>query len=621
MLKNNNDNDKLDRFGSRWASASQNLAEHPYLKNKKSMIDPELLSHFEVRLSENNLLYPLRTLTSEKPIQYQTINGSGDKRLHCLSGEQAVFQVFGCLDTAKRIVIAESLTKAAAIYQAINIEDNFVAVVNAVSSGGIVKCSRQFSQLYLVTIAADNDNHKPEKDAPQGILKQVFNVATELNLKVCTPIKGFKDWDDWYGTNDYAASEIWDSINAAKVLDAKPTVQNLTDWLTNNPTCSLLNEEPQKHQFLFEDFYIPKGKVTISPASNGTGKTQLLVQIALQAALGKCFMHESGGRCFFKPLKPYKVLILSFEDDRETFINRINSTIEHFPTLKKSPDTLEVISKNLEIIDLPSLTPDHLLTMADNKTNKVKPDQMYEQVIHLINDRGFDLVFIDPMHYTTSAAENDNNQQGQHIRYITNIAERTGAAIYCFAHTTDDNPLRIRGATSIADRARSVFKVATVDRLRTSGNKTCNSQAKSIIKQLPDKINFKNVLWFKMDKNSYGIEDSIPFILQRHANGVIAPMSLTSVKTITDDSIIIEYIASCKKGYASKPMIESELAGKLTITKTSIKNKLLAMVNKNIIFQAEYSEVNAAIKIQNNNTSWYRLPEDCDDGERSFSGF
>ena len=49
--------------------------------------------------------------------------------------------------------------------------------------------------------------------------------------------------------------------------------------------------------------YIPKGKVSIAPASNGTGKTQILVQIALQAALGECFMYENGGRSFFKPLK------------------------------------------------------------------------------------------------------------------------------------------------------------------------------------------------------------------------------------------------------------------------------------------------------------------------------
>lgn len=396
----------------------------------------------------------------------------------------------------------------------------------------------------------------------------------------------------------------------------------LINWLDKNPTSDLFNIDLAEHEFLFENYYIPKKKLSICPASNGTGKTQLLVQIAMQAALGKCFMFDSADRKFFIPVKSYKVLILSFEDDRNTFIKRMHTTIEHFPILSKNKkEVFSKLSEQIEVLELPAITPNHLLTCMNSITAKVEPDQMYEQVVNLIKQRGFDLVFIDPMHYTTSAAENDNNQQGQHIKYISNIAEDTGAAIVCFAHTTDENPLRIRGATSIADRARSVFKVATVDRLKSSNNKICNAMAKSIIKQLPDNISFKNVLWFKMDKNSYGLEDSRPYILQRHTNGVIAPMTITSAKVITDDSIIIEYIASSEKGYASKPMIENDIASKLSIAKSSIKNKLQAMVDKKIIFQPDYAEVNAALGIPNNRTSWYRVLENTDNEVRAFSGF
>ncbi|GAA6206550.1 AAA family ATPase [Thalassotalea sp. SU-HH00458] len=602
------ENGRLNELNSRWASSNLDLTEHPYLLNKR-MIEPKLLADFGVRENYKDLIYPLRTLTSNDPIQYQIIDSLGDKKLHCSSDGQAVFQVFGNLEKAKKIIIAESLTKAAAIYQVVSIEDHSIAVINAVSSGGMVKCAKQLSRLFDVIIAADNDSHKTEKDAPKGILKQVFNVATELNLKVCIPIKAFKDWDDWLGASNFAHSEIWECIKGAEQLNVITTVvQNLTEWAEKNPISELLNNPIQPRDFLFENRYVPKGKVTICPAANGTGKTFLMTQIAIQAALGQCFMYDRNDRKFFNPLKPYKVLILSFEDDRQAFLERIHATIDHFPVLSKNKkEILKTLGNQIEILELPAISPNPLLTCLDSITNKVEPDQMYSQVVDLIITHGYELVFVDPFHYSTAASENDNNQMGQLMRHMTNIAANTNAGMFFFSHTTDSDPLRNRGATSIADRCRQLFKVATVDRLKTSNNQICKSLAKSIINKLSDSENYKSVLWFKMDKNTHGKEDPKPWILKRHSDGVISPISIIGMDKVNDDSIIIEYIESCEGSFASKRMIEIDLNEKLTISQASIKNKLQAMVDKRLLRICEIDEIRKIIDNPKSNATWYAV--------------
>jgi hypothetical protein len=105
----------------------------------------------------------------------------------------------------------------------------------------------------------------------------------------------------------------------------------------------------------------------------------------------------------------------------------------------------------------------------------------------------------------------------------------------------------------------------------------------------------------------YGIEDPIPFILKRHNDGVIALLSIKDSDKITDESIIISYIENSEGNFASKPMIEEDLVDQLTITKSSIKNKLQAMEDKDMIKRCELNEVPAQRRSGNSNVIWFTL--------------
>jgi hypothetical protein len=554
------------------------LANHPYLL-KKPMISPQILADHGVKLEDGCLVYGIRTLQDPEPLQVQKICPQLTKKLYGNLGGKAGFFTFGerDLDEANRIILAESLTKAAAIHQAILPEGDFFSVLNCLNAGNMVKVARQLNGLYhdKLVVCADNDEHKSQDDAPHGILKPIFDVVTELNLPVCKPTNGFKDWDDWLGANDFAAEEIWDAISVATPISEPESFKN--PLLEAPSFAELLKQPVAPKEFLFKGHTIPRGEFSALVAANGTGKTQMIVQMAIQAATGTCFMKSPKGREVFNPVKPLKTLIVTYEDDASIYAKRMQDTINYYPgTGLNIHQAIEAIGNNLDFLDMESLMgTEFLLTAYQDKDRVIVPMKAYYCLKDKIANGGYDLVIIDPWHYATAAEENDNNAQGQHVALIRSIARECNCSIFGFAHTTDSNPVRLRGATAVVDRARSSMFMATLPRLIATTN-TNKGLAIPQVDALPAGINMADVVMFKRTKNSYGPNPDEYDLLKRTESGMLIPFDLSNQEHVPGDG---DKILAFINEAGEKGTTQALIVDALDIAQHKVSRKLKALVD------------------------------------------
>lgn len=275
---------------------------HRYLDEQKTFIDKQLLIDSGVRQSKDEydnhyLIYGLRTIDSPEPIQFQIINDVKDAKekfnrvFQCSANGQPVFQPMGGkldLNGVEYIVLTESLTKAAAIYQAVTPEGSYTAcVLNCINVGNMANVARLFAGMdwlnSKLVIAADSDN--------DDFHKTIRAVAEEQNIKIFKPANGFKDVDDWYGSNvQFAGEEIFYAIKNAKALtnadvintfqmsDALDGWDDEADWLVRG--------------------YLPQNSFGVVFGQPGTYKSFFTISLACHIATGKewnnCEVEQSG---------------------------------------------------------------------------------------------------------------------------------------------------------------------------------------------------------------------------------------------------------------------------------------------------------------------------------------
>lgn len=333
--------------------------------------------------------------------------------------------------------------------------------------------------------------------------------------------------------------------------------------LDNAPSFGdLIKSEIKEKEFLFDDYLIPKGELTILAGGNGSGKTALSVQIAIQAALNFCFMVEPSGYQVFNPMREIKTLIISFEDDASIYGKKVQDVLNYYPNIGLNvPTAIDKISENLQLLDMgETFKEDNLLTVCDPVGKKISTTKTYHYLMDYIKNGGFELVIVDPWHYTTSTEENDNTGQGQHAMLMRQIARECNCALLSFAHTTDANPVRLRGATSTMDRARQGHLFATLSSLYHRSKETRHL---AIPDQtlLPEHINPKRVAWMLMSKNSYAKKKEEYVLFNISDYGLLIPFNIKSGRQIaTEQQQILSFIMDQGDKPVNANMINEQLS-------------------------------------------------------------
>ncbi|WP_371374959.1 AAA family ATPase [Thalassotalea aquiviva] len=287
---------KLNNFNKAYEQGSTEL-NHRYLKEQKYFINRKVLVDSGVRLLRDPndnayLYYPLRTFDSDKPVQFQAIydvpnaKGQFNKAFHCSANGKPVFSVIGGNENynpsdVEIIVLAESLTKATAIYQALEPEGQYYAcVLNCISLQNMAKVATFLGGIddykSKVVVCADNDS------ADTSLI--IDKVVSDKGLRICRPRDGFKDFDDFYNCNIHAPSEINDLIKGAKT---RVTGLNHTAYKLHNAFDGWNDEED-----MLIDGLLPKNSFGLLFGLPGSYKSFLAIAIACCISEGKKFNAE-----------------------------------------------------------------------------------------------------------------------------------------------------------------------------------------------------------------------------------------------------------------------------------------------------------------------------------------
>ena len=336
----------------------------------------------------------------------------------------------------------------------------------------------------------------------------------------------------------------------------------------------ILNPIPES-EFVFHKQIIPMEELTVMPGFNGSGKSFLSLQLAMCKAMGKTFMVDDKGGSYFEPVKKGRVLILSVEDESKHYGKRCQNIIRHFPTIREVDK--QALIKNLFFRSFSELQLDGQLTIRDPNTQVINKSNTWRKVKKMIIDGGFELVVIDPLHYCINAGdENSNADMGQAVQVLIQLAKETGAAILSPCHTSESNPLKPRGATSITDRSRSMLTLATISRL-VEKKVVCSMPGLSQIK-----CDLGAALRFAMAKNSHGQLMTNYWMFERKTGGVMVPMN---IKCDQDDveNIIIEILGDVEMMQKTVLNKIRELHEDLKMSNRSIENRIKLMIEAGML--------------------------------------
>lgn len=235
---------------------------------------------------------------------------------------------------------------------------------------------------------------------------------------------------------------------------------------------------------------LPAGKLAVMSAPGGTGKSFLLLEMALSVASGEPIVAG------IVPDAAGPVRYVSFEEDETDIHNRLVALFQTFPI---SPPVETFFPSALEGENLPLLK------------NGEKNEEAVEYLEGICE--GMRLVILDPLSRLHSADENSNSEMKKLMQVLISTAKKTRCAIIV-AHHTSKNAV-LSGQGNLQQSARGASCLTDDPRLVV----TLSKKSTPLDKKFQDEENDNKLVlvWAKMN----GHRPIKPMELVRLENGVI----------------------------------------------------------------------------------------------------
>jgi RecA-family ATPase len=209
-------------------------------------------------------------------------------------------------------------------------------------------------------------------------------------------------------------------------------------------------------------YFLPFDIIGLIPAAGGTGKTFILLDLALSVVTGTCFLKQE-----WATGTPGKVLCVFGEESRDEIHRRLKKMI-----LKNGYDfhQCNLIKQNLRI----ELTHGSNPAFANSHADDSNSDFFNDLVADSINQR-YKLIILDPLSRFYKADENDATQATLFIEKLEQLKERvkqgTGEKMVVLgAHhvnksstKTDMTSGMMRGSSAFVDGARWVLGLQKIN--------------------------------------------------------------------------------------------------------------------------------------------------------------
>ncbi len=243
--------------------------------------------------------------------------------------------------------------------------------------------------------------------------------------------------------------------------------------LTINKNCILDIEEKEPEFYLKNWLPIPLGTITIISALGGTGKTWIVVQVALR------FILEN----------PNKKVFLWLSEDLESIVkHRMNSVCSDILDTK--------LDDRFKYIHTTDTAPQALL---ERDKGVYKMSYRFEQLKAELKE--YDLIVFDPLLAFYGADENDNSQARLFMQPFMNWCKETNKSVLFLHHSNKGDNSSTRGAGAFVDASRVCYEV----------NKIYQKDKKSL------DLNSLHLRDIKLSKDNYGaIKHLKHFNVKRH---------------------------------------------------------------------------------------------------------
>ena len=323
----------------------------------------------------------------------------------------------------------------------------------------IKKSKKPINQSILIQILSATpvtDIYKYVKSIKEDSLKRQFqNLSLELK----------KNSENENLSND----EIF------QFLKDKQDEIRTNNIFTINKNCILDVVEKEPEFYLKNWLPIPLGTITIISAQGGTGKTWIVVQVALK------FILEN----------PNKKVFLWLSEDLESIVkHRMNSVCSDILDTK-----LDDRFKNITTTDT---SPQPLL---ERDKGVYKMSYRFEQLKAELKD--YDLIVLDPLLAFYGADENDNSQARLFMQPFMNWCKETNKSVVFLHHSNKGDNSSTRGAGAFVDASRVCYEVS----------KVYQKDKKSLDLDL-NSLHLRDI---KLSKDNYGaIKHLKEFTVKRH---------------------------------------------------------------------------------------------------------
>jgi replicative DNA helicase len=321
----------------------------------------------------------------------------------------------------------------------------------------IKKSKKPINQSILIKILSATpvtDIYKYVKSIKEDSLKRQFqNLSLELK----------KNSENENLSND----EIF------QFLKDKQDEIRTNNIFTINKNCILDVVEKEPEFYLKNWLPIPLGTITIISAQGGTGKTWIVIQIALR------FILEN----------PKLKVFLWLSEDLESIVkHRMNSVCSDILDTK-----LDDRFKNITTTDT---APQPLL---ERDKGVYKMSYRFEQLKVELKD--YDLIVLDPLLAFYGGEENDNSQARLFMQPFMNWCKETNKSVVFLHHSNKGDNSSTRGAGAFVDASRVCYEV----------NKVYQKDKKSL------DLNSLHLRDIKLSKDNYGaIKHLKEFTVKRH---------------------------------------------------------------------------------------------------------
>ena len=238
---------------------------------------------------------------------------------------------------------------------------------------------------------------------------------------------------------------------------------------------SELKDVPLQEREWAVDEWIPKGQVSLLYADGGIGKSQVILQLLSNVALGKPWF----GRSTTKG----RALYLGAEDDLRELHRRFDRLIT--AESKDYSDFDDVIFSSMA-------GEDALLANYDARTKKLMPSLLMSELKAAIKTHSPTLCVIDTLADVFPADENDRSLARQFIGMLRKPAIENSCAILVLAHPSLSGLSSGRGTSGSTGWNNSVRSRITMKRDENNSDRRFLEIAKSNYSKIGDEI---SIIW------------------------------------------------------------------------------------------------------------------------------